>query len=481
MGDVSHHDQPALDQRWPRRGFATRTSMRYYRVMRVSVIGLGKLGAPLAAVFAARGHHVIGMDVNVEKVHLLASGQAPVQEPQLQDCIDGGTGRLTATVSCEDAVLRSDLTFVVVPTPSDENGLFSNKNILAAVQEVGQALRKKAGYHILNITSTVMPGATGGAVKNALEKSSGRRVGDDVGLCYNPEFVALGSVVHDILSPDYILLGQSDSRAGETMELLYRGICDDDPPIRRMDLLNAEIAKLAVNTYVTTKISYANMLAEICERLPGADVDVVTSAIGLDTRIGAKYLKGATGYGGPCFPRDNTAFSTLARRIGARADIAEATDRMNRHQVDRLVAHVCRRAARGSVVGILGLSYKPDTSVVEESPGIALAIRLGEAGYVVKIFDPMALDAARAVLGPQATPASLDACAREADVLVITTPWPIFSSLDPGSLSRTGKRSVIIDCWRLLPKERFKDVADIVYLGDGDDWRSGRDDTASSL
>jgi UDPglucose 6-dehydrogenase len=447
--------------------------------MRLSVIGLGKLGSPLAAVFAARGHQVAGVDVNVEKVRLLASGQAPVQELHLQDVTDRGKGRLTATVSYEDAVLGSDLTFIVVPTPSDENGLFTNRDVVAAVQQVGRVLREKAGYHIVNITSTVMPGTTGGTIREALQNSSGRSVGDDVGLCYNPGFVALGSVVRDILSPEYILLGESDSRAGETVELLYRSTCDNNPPIRRMDLINAEIAKLAANTYVTTKISYANMLAEICERLPGADVDVVTSAIGLDTRIGTTYLKGATGYGGPCFPRDNTAFSTLARSIGARADIAEATDRMNRYQVERLVAHVRCGAAPGSVVGILGLSYKPDTSVVEESAGIAIAIRLWDEGYVVKIFDPMALDAARAILGTKATAASLEACAREADVLVITTPWPVFSSLDPVSLSRAGKRSVIIDCWRVLPKERFKDVAEVVYLGYGDDWGSAGDDTNS--
>jgi UDPglucose 6-dehydrogenase len=300
-----------------------------------------------------------------------------------------------------------------------------------------------------------------------------------MGLCYNPGFIALGSVVHDILNPDFILLGESDSRAGAMVESLYRSSCDNDPPIRRMDVINAEIAQLAVNTYVTTKISYANMLAEICERLPGADVDVVTSVMGLDTRIGTKYLKGATGYGGPCFPRDNIALGTLARRIGARADIAEATDRLNRYHVDRLVAHVRGRAAPGSTVGILGRSYKPNTPVVEESPGVALAMRLWEAGYLVKVFDPTALDAARTILGTKAAAASMDACARAADVLIITTPWPVFSSLDLVSLRRTGKRSVIIDCWRVLPKERFKDVAEVVYLGYGDDWRPAGGDTDS--
>jgi UDPglucose 6-dehydrogenase len=152
--------------------------------VRLSVVGLEKPGSRLAAVFASKGHDVIGVDVNVKYVRLLASGKTPVQEPRLQDVIDNGNGRLTATVSYEDAVLGSDLTFVIVPTPSDENGMFTNENVLAAVQQVGKGLRKKAGYHVVKITSTVMLGTTGGEIREALEESSGRRVGHDVGLCY---------------------------------------------------------------------------------------------------------------------------------------------------------------------------------------------------------------------------------------------------------------------------------------------------------
>jgi UDPglucose 6-dehydrogenase len=316
--------------------------------MRISVIGLGKLGSPLAAVLASKGHDVIGVDTDAERVRMLASGKAPVQEPHLQELIEAGKERLTATVSYDDAVLASNLSFVVVPAPAGENGLFTNRNVVAATRAIGDSLRKKAVYHVVNVVTTVMPGSTAGEIKQALEKSSGRRAGDGLGLCYNPEFIALGSVVHDMLNPDFILLGESDSKAGDMVESLYRTVCNNQPPVRRMNLINAEIAKLSLNTYLTTKISYANMLAEMCERLPGADVDVVTSAIGLDTRIGGKNLQGATAYGGPCFPRDSIAFATLARTIGTRADLAEATERLNRYQTERLVAQVRGRAARES-------------------------------------------------------------------------------------------------------------------------------------
>ncbi|MDH3288399.1 MAG: nucleotide sugar dehydrogenase [Betaproteobacteria bacterium] len=437
--------------------------------MKVSVVGLGKLGSPLAAVLASKGHKVIGVDVNAEYVRLLASGKAPVQEPQLQEFIDAGKGHLKATTSFEEAVLGSDIAFIIVPTPSDKNGVFTNKNVLAAIHEIGKALRKKNSYYIVNIISTVMPGSTGGEIREALEKSSGKRVGTDLGLCYNPEFIALGSVIKDLLNPDFILIGESDPRAGDMLEAIYKTSCDNTPRMARMNFVNAELTKISVNTYVTTKISYANMLSEICDRLPSADVNVVTSAIGLDSRIGTKYLKGATAYGGPCFPRDNVAFGVLAESIGARPDIARATDEINRYQADRVVEIIRRHAAPGSTVGVLGLSYKPDTSVIEESPGVAIALRLAAAGYTVRVHDPMALDAARAVLGDKATATeSIEQCTRGAAVLVIATAWPQFAAIDPAMLGGSAGRPVVIDCWRMISKDRIGAAADVVYLGYGD-------------
>jgi UDPglucose 6-dehydrogenase len=176
-----------------------------------------------------------------------------------------------------------------------------------------------------------------------------------------------------MLNPDMILIGESDERSGAILEKFYQGVCESNPRIKRMNFVNAELTKLSVNTFVTTRISYANMLAQVCETIPGADVDVVTSAIGCDTRIGQKYLKGALGYGGPCFPRDNVAFSALARTNGAPALLAEATDQLNRRQVPRLGAMILAKLPEGGTAGVLGLSYKPDTGVIEESQGVALA------------------------------------------------------------------------------------------------------------
>jgi UDPglucose 6-dehydrogenase len=434
--------------------------------MRISVIGLGKLGAPLAAVLASKGHGVIGIDVNPDFVRAVADGNAPVEEPGLQRLIDEGRGKLSATTDYERAIRDTEVTFIIVPTPSDNKGGFSNKYVLSAVSAIGEALRSKREYHVVNITSTVMPGSTGGEIRELLEKASGRVVGESVGLCYNPEFIALGSVIRDMLYPDMILIGESDARAGDTLEAIYRSTCENQPQFVRMNWVNAELTKIAVNTFVTTKISYANMLAEMCERLPGADVDLVTAALGLDSRIGKKYLRGALGYGGPCFPRDNIAFASLARALGARADIAEATDQLNRHQIDRLAAVASRLLNGASKVGILGLSYKPDTAVIEESQGVALAASLSEAGREVYVHDPVALPNAMAVLLDKVVPLrSAEECVKAVDVLVITTPWKQFCDLPLSAFARGQGRLQVLDCWRILPRERYGAVADIHYLG----------------
>jgi len=275
-------------------------------------------------------------------------------------------------------------------------------------------------------------------------------------------------VVHDMLNPDMILIGESDERSGAILEEFYQGVCESNPRIRRMNFVNAELTKLSVNTFVTTRISYANMLAQVCETLPGADVDVVTSAIGCDTRIGQKYLKGALGYGGPCFPRDNVAFSALARANGAPALLAEATDQLNRQQVPRLGAMILARLPEGGTAGVLGLSYKPDTGVIEESQGVALAKYLLQSGAKLVVYDPEAMDSAREQLEGRVTFAASPAeCARQSDVLAITTPWPEFKKLTPQDFKRHPAKPVVLDCWRVLSREKFEDTVEYLTLGYG--------------
>ena len=436
--------------------------------MKISIIGLGKLGAPMVTVMAHKGHTVVGVDVNAQAVAALNHGKAPVREPGLQEMIDANRERISATQSYEEAILGTELSFIIVPTPSGPDGRFSLEYVMTGAQQIGAALRKKKDWHLVVLSSTVMPGSTGGVLLPALEKFSGKKCGTDFGLCYNPEFIALGSVIRDMLNPDMILIGESDAHSGGILQELYTGVCESNPHINRMNFVNAELTKLSVNTFVTTKISYANMLAQVCETLPGADVDVVTTAIGCDTRIGQKYLKGALGYGGPCFPRDNVAFAALARGNGAPALLAEATDQMNRRQVPRLAQMILARLPKGGTAGVLGLSYKPNTDVIEEAQGVALAKHLLDSGTRVVVYDPAAMDNARAHLKGSVTFATSAAdCAGQADVLAITTPWAEFKNLTPEDLKRGPGRRTVLDCWRVLPRERFEGLADYLTLGQG--------------
>jgi UDPglucose 6-dehydrogenase len=380
-----------------------------------------------------------------------------------------------ATCDIRKAVAGSEVTFVVVPTPSKADAAFSNAQVIAAVENIGAGLRGKTGYHLVVITSTVMPGSTDGPIRQALERTSGRRVGHDLGLCYNPEFIALGSVIHDMLHPDFILIGESDARAGDLLASIYATICEREPAIQRMNFVNAEIAKIALNSFVTMKISFANMISDICDRLPGADATAITKAIGCDSRIGGKYLAPALGYGGPCFPRDNAAFAAMANNAGTSADLADATDAINRRQVERLVGLV-RSLLPGGTVGILGLSYKPHTAVIEMSQGVAIAAALAEAGYAVIVSDPQAAPAAQAVLGSLVEVAAADTCAARCDVLIIATPWPQYKDLPLSALQRADGRLIVIDCWRMLPPATFGEVVQLVYLGHGANERTAKDD-----
>ncbi|MDQ3877526.1 MAG: nucleotide sugar dehydrogenase [Actinomycetota bacterium] len=430
----------------------------------VSIVGLGRLGAPMAACFASKGHDVVGVDIREDVVDAINRGVAPVFEPGLDETIAQNADRLRATLSYEDAIAETDITFVVVATPSASDGGFSLRYVLPVCAEIGTQLKKKDD-HLVVLTSTVMPGSTGGEVREALEASSGRTAGSDFGLCYNPEFIALGTVLKDLVTPDFVLVGETDERSGKTLESFYSTI--HDAPVVRMNTVNAEIAKLAVNTFVTTKISFANMVAGICERLPHADVDVVTSALGRDRRIGSSYLKGALGYGGPCFPRDNVALSALARDLDAPSELAAATDALNRDQVPRVAALVAARVASGATVAVLGLSYKPDTDVVVESQGVLLARALIEAGFAVMVHDPAAMTAAEPLLAEARFVASAQEGADAADAVVLATPWSEYGDVVWDSAASDEKRKVVIDCWRMLDETKLGSGVDYVAVGRG--------------
>jgi UDPglucose 6-dehydrogenase len=450
-------------------------------IQSISIVGLGRLGSPLAACFAARGFRVHAVDADAQKIDALNRGIPPVHEPGLAELLRESQGRLKASQDTEQAVRDTGATFIVVGTPSEPDGGFSLRNVLPVCEAIGRVLRGKQDFHLVVLTSTVMPGSTGSEVKAALERSSGKRCGEDFGLCYSPEFIALGTVIRDFYFPDFLLIGESDPRSGEMLAEIYGRVCKNSAKAARMNFINAEITKLAVNTFITTKISYANMLARLCERLPEADVNVITDTLGLDTRIGPKYLKGAVSYGGPCFPRDNRAFAALASQAGAFSDLAEATDRFNRAQIKWLADLVRRHYSRAGSIGILGLTYKPDTDVVVESFGLLLAQELSSAGLPVVAYDPSA-QGAQALRECKTVRllSSSQECIEQSDVVVLATPWQEFREIPAARWARPTRPRAVIDCWRALNHLDGVDGIEYVRLGFGGEARRPMETSSSA-
>lgn len=386
-------------------------------IERISVVGLGKLGAPLAAVLESSGFEVIGVDSDPAKVEAYASGRAPVNEPGLQALMDS-CAVLDADTDPEAAVLLTDVTFVIVPTPSMDTGDYSLQHVLTACEGIGKALRAKPAYHLIVIVSTVSPGDMRQHIIPYLEMESGRKAGADFGVCYSPEFIALGEVIKGLTRPDFVLIGEHDSRAGMALAEIYRTVTANGTPICRMALEEAELTKIAVNSFLTVKITFANMLAQLCERLPGANVDVVTAAMGLDLRIGQRYLKGGLAYGGPCLVRDNRALAHAARALGVEVCIPSTIDQHNQRELQRLVELVIENTPVDGKVWIQSDAYKLNTDVTEASAGRYLrgALNLEQIETVEQPAD--------------------------ADTLVLTLPRA------PHYTPCAGQ--TVIDCWRVL-------------------------------
>lgn len=436
-------------------------------INKVSVIGLGKLGASMAAAFASRGLEVIGVDVHQGTIDAVNQGKAPVQETNLGETIAANLKRIRATASHEDAVLNSDTSFVIVPTPSDDRGSFSLQYAEWAFKEIGKALGKKSGYHNVVLTSTVLPGATRQALLPILEKESGKKASKDFGLCYSPEFIALGSIIDDFLNPDFTLIGELDERCGKQLEDVYSMVMTNGAPAARMSLENAELTKISVNTFVTTKITFANMLADICEKLPGGNVDVVTKALGMDERIGRKYLTGSIGYGGPCFPRDNVALSFIARQLGVEARLAETTDSANRSIAAKVAERILPMVRKGGTVAVLGLSYKPFSHVTEESQGVYIAQHLSKQGLRVVAYDPMSNEMALEDIRRNIVVLdSIEECLSQAEAVLITTADPAFTTLTAADFKNDWSQVLVVDFWRIL-RDQLENDPNINYLGIG--------------
>jgi UDPglucose 6-dehydrogenase len=438
---------------------------------KISLVGLGKLGICLAACYAHRGVPVLGVDIERSIVDSVNAGKAPWFEPGLDEYLqsDCKAGVLEATTDIRRAIQETDLTIILVATPSNPDGSFSNRFIEKVLSDLADEMNNgtRKLLHSFVISSTVMPGSIEKSFIPLLEKKLGP-VNERFTICYDPDFVALGNVIQNFLHPDFILIGESCKGAGEELHFLHAKLCCDNPPVHRMSLVSAEIAKVVLNAYITTKISFANSVSQLCEKIPGADVDAITKAVGTDKRIGSKYFTGGTAFGGTCFPRDVHAYISLAENVGVQSLLVRSAKTVNEQQNSWLIYTVMKVCEKyGGMVGILGASFVPNTPVVTESPSIILAqhlVKLNNHLAIVSMYDPVALDSAKNVLGSNVQyMSSVSDLVNNADILVIMHRDLLYK----GAVEYRALPNVkaIVDCWRLIDPSTLPKTVEYIAVG----------------
>jgi UDPglucose 6-dehydrogenase len=412
----------------------------------IAVIGLGKLGLPLAVLIAKAGHKVFAFDQSLDLMSKLRDDSFRSSEPGLMSLLSSAKDQMVFCHDLNQATETVEVIFVIVPTPSSDDGYFSNEAILKVIDGFNPS-HFADRTTVIDIVSTVMPGSCDGAIREKIENRLGQKIGFKVGLCYNPEFIALGSVIKNMQEPDMHLLGESDAWAGDLIEEVLASVATVKVPCQRMNLKEAELVKIAVNNFVTMKISYANTLYQASILLGDIDIDIVTKAIGLDTRIGTKYLKGAAPYGGPCFPRDTRALTALYNEIGVPSHLSNATEIVNKSHVQFVTQFIQKQILNHQVIGIVGLSYKKGTPVIEESPGVLISLDLIKNGFELIIWD----DENALLPGDFANDAKyyqdLEGMVEKADFVLVTRPIDGMESL---SKILNVKQKPFLDLWRQI-------------------------------
>ena len=441
---------------------------------KISVIGAGYVGLVTAVGFASKGYSVVVCDIDEEKIAKINNGVPPFHEPGLQEKLSESTqkGNLEGVVGQTDqAISETDLTFVAVGTPGKPDGSIDLKYIESAACNIGEALKKKRSYHVIIIKSTVVPGTTLNTVKPILEKESRKVAGTNFGLCMNPEFLRQGSAFQDTVNAERVVIGSFDKRSGDVLEDLYRDFyVERVPSIIRTSLSTAELIKYASNSMLATKISFINTIANMCEKISGADVKVVAKAIGLDKRIGPFFLDAGLGYGGSCFPKDIKALIAVSKGLGYDPVLLDSVEAVNKTQPLKAV-EFCREELgnlRGRRIAILGLAFKPDTDDMREARVIPIINQLLNEGASVTAYDPVAAPVAKTIFNDKINYAkSAFECIKNADACIIVTEWEEFKKLTPEDFTKTMKQPILIDGRRIYNPEIFKTKMKFIALGLG--------------
>lgn len=411
--------------------------------MRITMIGAGYVGLVSGACFSEFGVEVACVDKDAERIDRLKRGEIPIFEPGLSALVESNmrAGRLTFSTDLGPAVDRADAIFIAVGTPSRRgDGHADLSYVFAAAQEIAAAL---TGYSVV-VTKSTVPVGTGREVARRIQAARPDAVFD---VASNPEFLREGSAINDFMRPDRVVIGTESERAREVLRHLYRPLYLIETPILFTGLETAELIKYAANAFLATKITFINEMADLCEKV-GADVHDVARGIGLDGRIGRKFLHPGPGFGGSCFPKDTLALARTAAQAGAPSRLVETVVAVNearkRRMADRVVA-ACGGSVAGKRIAVLGLTFKPNTDDMRESPSLVILPALRAAGAEVRAYDPEGMEEARRLLPGIALGRSAYEVMDGADALVILTEWNEFRALDPARMKALLRRPVIVD------------------------------------
>ncbi|RLI19129.1 UDP-glucose 6-dehydrogenase [Candidatus Bathyarchaeota archaeon] len=420
--------------------------------MKLAIIGgTGYVGLTTAVCFAFKKHRVYCVGRSKEKIEKLQQGIPPIYEEKLEEMLKTVLASKTfvPTLNLEEAVIDSDVSFLCVGTPSREDGSIDLSQIIDASKQVGKALKKKKDYHVVVVKSTVVPGTTEEIVIPILEKESCKKAGKGFGVCMNPEFLREGQAIKDFMFPKNtgIVIGELDKKSGNTLYKLYK---DFDAEILRTSLRAAEMIKYARNSYLAKDISFANEIANICQRL-GIDFLEVKKGMEMDVRIGkGRFLNAGVGFGGSCFPKDVKALIEKAKAVGIKPRILESSIEVNELQpyqaVEMLKQHL--KELKGKKIAVLGLSFKPGTDDMREAPSIKIVNALIKEGAEIYAYDPVAMENAKRIFSSSIkyVESAKEALAN-ADACVIVTDWPEFGD---GKLYRHLRGEILIDGRRIV-------------------------------
>ena len=415
--------------------------------MKISVVGTGYVGLVSGTCFAETGLEVVCVDVDQSKIDMLNNGQVPIYEPGLEDIYKKNVdkGRLSFSNSLKDSLKGSDVVFIAVGTPPDEDGSADLKYVLGVAREIG----KNLDHYMVVATKSTVPVGTSQKVRSVILEELGKRSVDiPFDVASNPEFLKEGSAIQDFLRPDRIVVGTESESARNMMKRLYKPFLLNGHPILFMDIASSEMTKYAANSMLATKISFMNDIANLCE-LVGADITMVRKGIGSDPRIGNKFIYPGIGYGGSCFPKDVQALIRTGDDLGHPLEILKAVEAVNYRQksilFQKIVSHFGKDLS-GKKFALWGLSFKPKTDDMREAPSLVMIDLLLEAGAEVAAFDPVAMDEGKRVIGDKInfSKDEYEACV-DADALVLVTEWAEFRMPNYTVLGKLLKNKVIFD------------------------------------